>query len=95
MAPLTHRDLADVRAQWEEWTSGLGFDLDVQVIGAHGPAEMDPDRPLGAVLTAKLSLRLVIRAHGQVIFDEPCPYDGAALRASVKALSREIAASSG
>lgn len=80
-----------MQAQWEEWTSGLGFDLDLQVIGEHGPAEMDPDRPLGAILTANLSLRLVIRAQGQVIFDEPCPYDGAALRASVKATARAIA----
>lgn len=98
MAPLTHQDLADVKAQWEEWTSGLGYDLDVQVVGEHSEATMDQDRPLGAILTAKLSLRVIIIMNSVgrngvrvVMFDETLPYDGGALRASVRALSRTIA----
>lgn len=101
MASLTHEDLDAARALWQEWV-GDGFDLTVIVVGEHEPARMDPDRPLGAIVTAGLSLRIVISmiptatengidVSRAVIFDEACPYDGAALRASVAVLARTIA----
>jgi hypothetical protein len=93
VAPLTHEDLEHVGALWEEWTSGLGYDLDVQVVGEHC-AGMDPDRPLGAIAVAKLSLRLKIWKVSPpaptLIFDETCPYDGEVLKADVRALARVI-----
>lgn len=87
---LSHEDLDAARAQWEEWAGGTGFGLDVVLVGEHGPAEIDMDRPLGAVMRASLSLRLVIRHGRTVVFDEPCPYDGRALRTCVAALARRL-----
>lgn len=52
---------------------------------------MDPDRPLGAVVTARLSLRLRIHCGAVLVFDEACPYDARALRLLVLALARKIA----
>lgn len=96
---LTHADLDDARAIWTERV-GDTFDLDVQIVGEHAPAKMDPDRPLGAVLSAKLSLRMRVyaRSHaegsriiaGQYIFDERCPYERDALLRSVRALSAHL-----
>ena len=91
MAALTHEDLDHVRAQWEEWTSGLGFDLDVVIIGEHRPAAMDPDRPLGAVVSATRTLQIKVWRGKRLVFDQPCPCDGEALRASIAVLSRTIA----
>lgn len=87
---LLDEDVDAARAHWEEWTTGSGFDLDVTLVGEHQPARMDEDRPLGAILSARLALRLVIRRGRVVVFDESCPYDGRALRASVLALARAV-----
>lgn len=86
---LTHEDLAHAAAVWNERV-GDAYDLDVQIVGEHQPATMDPDRPLGAILTAKLSLRLRILGPDGVIFDQSCPYDRDALLRSVRALSAHL-----
>lgn len=86
---LTHADLDDARAVWSERV-GDHYDLDVQLVGEHAPARMDPDRPLGALLSAKLSLRLIITHQQRVIFDERCPYDRDALLRSIRALSAHL-----
>lgn len=91
VSAVTEQDLADAGGLWEEWTSGSGFDLDVVIIGDHQPAVMDPDRALGAIITAKLALKLTVRkGDWDLILD--CPYDGQALRASIAVLARTIAA---
>ena len=87
---LALEDIETARALWEEWTAGSGFNLDVVVLGLHEPAEMDQDRPLGAIVRATLSLRLIIHQAGEIVLDEECPYDGEALRASVRALATTI-----
>lgn len=89
VADLTLADLEAVAALWGEWVDE-GWDLDVVVVGEHQPAVMDPDRPLAAVVRATLSLRVRIYHGGVPVFDEACPYDGVALRASVAALARTI-----
>lgn len=88
---LTENDLEHARAIWEERV-GDAYDLDVQIVGEHS-AGMDEDRPVGAIVKAKLSLRMIVRAGPAVIFDEPCPYERGALLASVRAISRVLAES--
>lgn len=92
LSVLTREDLDAAQAQWEEWTSGLGFDLTVMIVGEHQDAVMDPDRPVGAIVKAGLSLHITIQTDGTIVFSERCPYDGHALRASVAVLARTIAA---
>lgn len=85
---LTHDDLADAGAIWQERV-GDAYDLDVVIVGEHS-AGMDEDRPVGAILKAKLSVRLLIHGYGRVLFDESCPYSRDALLASVRALSAAL-----
>lgn len=90
MGSLTQQDIRGARAIWNEWV-GDECRLGIEVVGDQQPARMDPDRPLGAVVTARLSLRLRIHRGAVLIFDQVCPYDAAALRLSVTALARRIA----
>jgi hypothetical protein len=91
---LTHEDLEHAKAGWEERV-GPRYTLSVGVIGHQLPATMDPDRPLGAIVKAKVDLLLTVFALGEgdqpvVIFEEACPYDREALMASVRALSAHL-----
>lgn len=88
---LTHDDLADAAAVWNERV-GPDYSLSVGVIGHHFPAEMDPDRALGALLRAEVTLLLTITAGETVIFERTCPYSREALLESVRALSAVLLA---
>jgi hypothetical protein len=63
------------RAIWEEWTSGLGFTLEVTLIGDHQP----------------LWLTIRDAQSERVRFEGDCPHDGHALTVMVRGLAETIA----
>lgn len=91
---LTTDDVNAVVAQWEEWTPDAGFALSIEVRDA-GPLpellDTDVGAKLGARVASSLYCQVQIRRGDALVFDEPVPYDAAALHASVTTLARYIA----
>lgn len=91
--PLTQHDIDGARAQWEEWTAGLGFELRVEVKDAAPPPALKTDGQLAARLTSEPYVRLKITrtADGSTVFEGPAPCTPRALQLIVGRLARAVA----
>lgn len=103
---LTTADVDAVRAQWDEWVAEP-FRLDLEVESAPPVVDLSfnvGDRMDVRVSAPDKRVRVRVWhqtidafdpprvEHETLVFDEPCPYDAEALRASVTVLARTIAA---
>lgn len=79
---------------WGEWTTGKGFDLAIDVQIDDVRREMIPGEPMALVSSDSRYVQIRITRGKTLVFDERCPHDGQALRASVAVLARTIAATS-